>query len=270
MEKFMIIGERIHCISPVIRKALAERNPEAILKRAKEQLEAGAHYIDFNIGPAEKDGEELMTWGVQLLQNEFNNVPLALDTANRKAIEAGLKVYNPINGKAIINSADAGGRIDLIDLAGEYQARVIALCAKEGIPKDNDERMAYCQEMLERGLMAGLEAEDMLFDPLCLVIKGMQDQQMDVLESIRMMSEMGLLTTGGLSNVSNGCPKHVRPILDSAWLAMAMANGFSSAIVNPCDEELMKTVKSCDIIRNASLYADSYLELNEGGFAFNA
>ncbi len=270
MEKFMIIGERIHCISPVIRKALEERNPEPILKRAKEQLEAGAHYIDFNIGPAERDGGELMTWGVQLLQKEFNNVPLALDTANRKAIEAGLKVYNPINGKAIINSADAGGRIDLIDLAGEYQAKVIALCAKEGIPKDNDERMAYCQEMLERGLMAGLEPEDMLFDPLCLVIKGMQDQQMDVLESIRMMTEMGLLTTGGLSNVSNGCPKHVRPILDSAWLAMAMANGFSSAIVNPCDEEIMRTVKSCDIIRNASLYADSYLELNEGGFAFNA
>ena len=221
MEKFMIIGERIHCISPIIRKALAERNPEPILKRAKEQLEAGAHYIDFNIGPAERDGEELMTWGVQLLQKEFNNVPLALDTANRKAIE------------------------------------------------DNDERMVYCQEMLEWGLMAGLEPEDMLFDPLCLVIKGMQDKQVEVLEAIRMMTEMGLLTTGGLSNVSNGCPKYVRPILDSAFLAMAMANGFSSAIANPCDEQLMRTVKSCDIIRGASLYADSFLELNEGSFAFN-
>lgn len=269
MEKFMIIGERIHCISPIIRKALAERNLEPILKRAKEQLEAGAHYIDFNIGPAERDGEELMTWGVQLLQKEFNNVPLALDTANRKAIEAGLKVYNRTHAKPIINSADAGSRLDLIDLAGEYEAKVIALCAKEGIPKDNDERMVYCQEMLERGLMAGLEPEDMLFDPLCLVIKGMQDKQVEVLEAIRMMTEMGLLTTGGLSNVSNGCPKYVRPILDSAFLAMAMANGFSSAIANPCDEQLMRTVKSCDIIRGASLYADSFLELNEGSFAFN-
>ena len=269
MEKFLVIGERIHCISPSIRKALAERDPEPILKRAKEQLEAGSHYIDFNIGPAERDGEEIMTWGVKLLQKEFNNVPLALDTANRKAIEAGLKVYDRTHGKPIINSADAGGRIDLIDLAGEYEAKVIALCAKEGIPRDNDERMAYCQEMLERGLMVGLEPEDMLFDPLCLVIKGMQEKQMEVLEAIRMMTEMGLLTTGGLSNVSNGCPKHIRPILDSAFLAMAMANGFSSAIINPCDKELMKTIKSCDIIRGASLYADSFLELNESSFAFN-
>ena len=71
MEKFMIIGERIHCISPEIRKALAERDPEPILRRAKAQLGAGAHYIDFNIGPAERDGEEIMTWGVQMLQSEL-------------------------------------------------------------------------------------------------------------------------------------------------------------------------------------------------------
>ncbi|WP_332849650.1 carbon monoxide dehydrogenase/acetyl-CoA synthase methytransferase subunit [Clostridioides difficile] len=268
MEKFMIIGERIHCISPSIRKALAERDPAPILKRAKEQLEAGAHYIDFNIGPAERDGEEIMTWGIKLLQSEFNNVPIALDTANKKAIEAGLKVYDRTNAKPIINSADAGSRFDLIDIAAEYEAMVIGLCAKEGIPRDNDERMAYCQEILEKGLMLGMEPTDILFDPLCLVIKGMQEKQVEVLEAIKMMTEMGLLTTGGLSNVSNGCPKHVRPVLDSAFLAMAMANGFSSAIMNPCDPELMKTVKSCDIITGASLYADSFLELNEGGFAF--
>ncbi|MBY2111830.1 dihydropteroate synthase [Clostridioides difficile] len=268
MEKFMIIGERIHCISPSIRKALAERDPAPILKRAKEQLEAGAHYIDFNIGPAERDGEEIMTWGIKLLQSEFNNVPIALDTANKKAIEAGLKVYDRTNAKPIINSADAGSRFDLIDIAAEYEAMVIGLCAKEGIPRDNDERMAYCQEILEKGLMLGMEPTDILFDPLCLVIKGMQEKQVEVLEAIKMMTEMGLLTTGGLSNVSNGCPKHVRPVLDSAFLAMAMANGFSSAIMNPCDPELMKTVKSCDIINGVSLYADSFLELNEGGFAF--
>jgi 5-methyltetrahydrofolate corrinoid/iron sulfur protein methyltransferase len=261
MEKFMIIGERIHCISPSIRKALEERNPEPIFKRAKEQIDAGAHYIDFNIGPAERDGEEVMTWGVKLLQEKFNNIPIALDTANKKAIEAGLKVYNRENGKPIINSADAGPRFDLLDLAAEYDAIAIGLCAKEGIPRDNDERMAYCTQILERAMELGMDPEDILFDPLCLVIKGMQEKQLEVLEAIRMMTEMGLKTTGGLSNVSNGAPKHIRPILDSAFLAMAMANGFSSAIINPCDKELMHTIKSCDVIKGNTLYADSYLEL---------
>ena len=86
MAKFVTIGERIHCISPVIRKAMEEMNPEPILKRAKEQLDAGATYLDVNIGPAESNGEELMKWAVTTIQDAFDNVPLALDTANTKAI----------------------------------------------------------------------------------------------------------------------------------------------------------------------------------------
>jgi len=261
MAKFVTIGERIHCISPVIREAMETRNPEPILKRAKEQLDAGADYLDLNIGPAEKTGEELMKWGVQLLQDNFDNVPICLDTANKKAIEAGISVYNRAKGKPIVNSADAGERISYIDVAANNDAIVFALCSKAGVPADNDERMAYCQEMLEYGMGLGMEAEDMWFDPLCLVIKGMQEKQMEMLEFIRMLSDMGLNSTGGLSNVSNGMPKHIRPIMDSTMMAMAIQCGLTSAIVNPCDLRLMETIKSCDIIKNETLYADSYLEI---------
>ena len=261
MDKFLVIGERIHCISPAIRKALAERDPEPIFKRAKEQIEAGADYIDVNIGPAEKDGEELMAWAVQLIQKEFDNVPLALDTVNRKAIEAGLKVYNREKGKPIINSADAGPRIDLFELAAQYDAKIIGLCAKESIPRDNDERMAYCTEMLEKAMEVGIDPSDLLIDPLFLVVKGMQEKQNEVLEAIRMITEMGIMTTGGLSNISNGCPKDIRPIMDAVYCAMAMQAGLSSAIINPCDKELMQTIKTCDVVKGNILYADSYLEL---------
>ncbi len=261
MAKFITIGERIHCISPVIKEAMATRNPEPILKRAKEQIAAGATYIDVNIGPAESDGEDLMKWAVQLIQSECNNIPLALDTANQKAIEAGISVYNRTNGKPIVNSADAGDRISNINLAADNDAIVIALLSKDGIPKDNDERMLYCQEMLEMWMMLGQDPSDIWFDPLFLVIKGMQDKQLDVLAAIKDIADMGLNTTGGLSNVSNGMPKHIRPIVDSNMLAMAMMCGFTSAIVNPCDTRLMETVKSCDIIKNNFLYADSFLEM---------
>ena len=261
MGKFIVIGERIHCISPVIRKAMAERDPEPILKRAKEQLDAGATYLDLNIGPAESDGEELMQWGVKLLQENFDNVPLALDTANMKAIEAGIKVYNRAKGKPIVNSADAGDRLNYIDLAAANDAIVIALCSANGIAADNDERMMHCQNMLEHGLCLGMEAEDLWFDPLFLVIKGMQDKQMEVLEALKMFSDMGLNFTGGLSNNSNGMPKHIRPIMDSAMVAMSMMQGLTSAIVNPCDLRLMETIKSCDIFKNHVLYSDSYLDL---------
>ena len=259
-KKFVTIGERIHCISPVIREAMNTMNPEPILKRAAEQIAAGATYLDVNIGPAESNGPELMTWAVKLLQENFNNVPLALDTANKKAIEAGIAVYNRTNGKPIVNSADAGSRISNIDLAAANDAIVIALCSADGIAKDNDERMMHCHHMLDRGMALGMEADDLWFDPLFLVVKGMQDKQMDVLNAIKLFSDEGLKSTGGLSNNSNGAPKNVRPIMDSALVAMCMMQGLTSAIVNPCDKRLMETIKSCDIFKNNELYSDSYLD----------
>ena len=258
--KFVTIGERIHCISPVIREAMNTMNPEPILKRAAEQIKAGATYLDVNIGPAESNGPELMTWAVKLLQENFNNVPLALDTANKQAIEAGIKVYNRTNGKPIVNSADAGSRISYIDLAAANDAICVALCSADGIAKDNEERMMHCHHMLERGLSLGMEATDLWFDPLFLVVKGMQDKQMDVLNAIKLFSDEGLKSTGGLSNNSNGAPKTLRPIMDSALVAMAMMQGLTSAIVNPNDLRLMETIKSCDIFKNNELYSDSYLD----------
>ncbi len=260
-KQFVTIGERIHCIAPAIRKAMDERDPAPILERAAAQIKAGATYLDVNIGPAEKDGPERMMWAVKLLQENFNNVPLALDTANMKAIEAGIKVYNRQNGKPIVNSADAGSRIGYIDLAAANDAICIALCSADGIAKDNAEREMHCDNMLERGLSLGMTSDDLWFDPLFLVVKGMQDKQLEVLEAIKMFSDKGLKSTGGLSNNSNGAPKHVRPIMDATLLAMCMMQGLTSAIVNPNDLRLMETIKSCDIFKNHVLYSDSYLDM---------
>ena len=242
MAKFVTIGERLSVTAPTVNKAFAARDEEPILKRAKQQLDAGAVYLDVNIGPAENDGEDIMKWAVELLQSNFDNVPLALDTSNKKAIEAGISVYNRSKGKPIVNSADAAGRIEYVDLAAANDAIVIALCNGEGMEH-------------------GMDASDLWFDPLFLVVKGMQDKQMEVLECIKMFSDMGLNSTGGLSNNSNGMPKNIRPIMDSALVAMAMMQGLTSAIVNPNDLRLMETIKSCDVFKGNTLYADSYLEL---------
>ena len=261
MSKFIIVGERISVTAPPIRRAFAERDPEPILMRCEQQLKAGAHYIDVNIGPAESDGEEIMKWAVKLLQERFDNVPLVLDTANMKAIEAGLQVYNRAKGRPVVNSADAGERLNRIALAADNGAICIALCSAGSVPADNDERMAFCQQMLEEGMNRGMDVEDLWFDPLFLVAKGMQDKLMELLEAIRMFTDMGLCSTGGVSNSSNGMPRHVRPIFDSTILAMAMMQGLTSAIVNPNDPRMMETIKTGDIIRNNVLYTDSYLEI---------
>lgn len=261
MSRFVVIGERIHCISPVIRKAMDEMNPEPILKRAKEQIAAGATYIDVNIGPAESNGPELMKWAVQLIQSECDNVALALDTANMAAIEAGISVYNDTNGKPLVNSADAGDRLKYLDLAAANGAACICLCSDGAVPGSVDEIQGYCMQLLEHGLMLGMEAEDMWMDPLFLVAKGMQDKQQQILDAIRFFTENGLNSTGGLSNVSNGMPKELRTKMDCAMIAMCMSQGLTSAIINPNDKNMMDMIKSCDILKDRYMYADSYLDL---------
>jgi 5-methyltetrahydrofolate corrinoid/iron sulfur protein methyltransferase len=261
MAKFIMIGENIHCIAPSIRDAMDKRDPAPILERAEKQLKAGATYLDFNIGPKRKGSEGLMAWGIKLLQEKFDNVPIALDTADIGEIENGIKVYNRSKGKPIVNSADAGERKKYIDVAAANEAIVISLCSKEGVASDNEERQACCFEMLEHGMGLGLDAQDMWFDPCFIVIKGMQEKQKEVLDFIHWLAEQGFQSSGGLSNVSNGMPKEVRPIVNAHMMAMSIGMGLTSAIVNPCDDLLNKAVKTADIIMNNNLFADSFLEM---------
>ena len=232
-----------------------------ILKRAAEQIAAGATYLDVNIGPAESNGPELMQWAVQLLQQNFNNVPLALDTANKAAIEAGIKVYNRTNGKPIVNSADAGSRIDNINLAAANDAIVIALCSADGIAKDNDERMHHCHNMLERGPGPWHGGRRPVVRPPVPGGQGHAGQADGRAERHQGLLRRGSEEYGRPLQQLQRHAKHIRPIMDSALVAMAMMQGLTSAIVNPCDLRLMETIKSCDVFKNNTLYADSYLEI---------
>ena len=196
-----------------------------------------------------------------VIASDFINVsPLQLSLIRAALVNFTSDAQHPAHGDGRTAYQKVCRQKTAFSLA-EASAICIALCNGEGLAKDNDERMMYCQTLLERGMEHGMDAADIWFDPLFLVVKGMQEKQMEILEAIKMFSDMGLNSTGGLSNNSNGMPKHIRPIMDSAMVAMAMMQGLTSAIVNPNDKRLMETIKSCDVLKNNTLYADSYLEL---------
>ena len=144
MAKFVTIGERLSTTAPAVNKAFTERDPEPIVKRAKQQLDAGATYLDVNIGPAENDGPDLMKWAVQLLQGELRQRSAGTGYFQRKqAIEAGISVYNRAKENRSLTPLMLPEESRYIDLAAANDAIVIALCNGEGIAKDNDERMMY-------------------------------------------------------------------------------------------------------------------------------
>ncbi|MBM3183095.1 MAG: dihydropteroate synthase, partial [Chloroflexi bacterium] len=64
----VLIGESIHIIAQEVNDAVKERNPKVILDLAKAQAQAGADYIDVNLGPAKRDPEEMPKWLAETIQ----------------------------------------------------------------------------------------------------------------------------------------------------------------------------------------------------------
>jgi 5-methyltetrahydrofolate corrinoid/iron sulfur protein methyltransferase len=244
----IVIGEHINVITKKIAKAMQERDPAPILEMARIQKDAGADYLDLNIGPARKGGPELMEWLVETIQGEMD-IPCSLDTTNAEAIEAGLKVHK---GKAIINSTSASrSRMEkTFPLAAKYNAFIIGLTLGErGMPKDSNERCALAMDVIMGAAEFGVSPEDIFLDPIFLTVNGMQDQAMEVLDSIGIFKDLNdppMKSTCGLSNVSNTAPEEVRSILNRTYMVMAMQRGLTSAIMDPMDERLMELLRKAE------------------------
>ena len=160
----LLIGESLNVISTKIGRAYKERNPQPIQEEALFQKEKGMDYIDINLGPAKKDGHELMPWVVETVQEVVDDVPLSLDTSNIDAIEAALKVckQTPLINSIMCRSE----RYErMVPLAAEHNADFIALLwGPDGLPRDENERAALCVELLYFANEAGIPNEKIWVD----------------------------------------------------------------------------------------------------------
>jgi 5-methyltetrahydrofolate corrinoid/iron sulfur protein methyltransferase len=295
----LCIGESLNVMSKKIGKAFKERDAKPIQEEALFQKEKGMDYIDINLGPAKKDGPELMPWVIQTVQEVVPDIPLALDTSNVDAIEAGLKVYKPTNRPPLINSIMCRPERyeKMIPIAAEYGADFIALMwGPEGLPRDENERAALCVELVYAANEAGIPNERIWVDGIVTPVNIQQPQIMSLLEFQKMLPDIapGAKSTCGLSNISNGPPVHLRPILNQTYMIMLERYGMYSVISDPLDEKLtdiakgkrqdivdlvhnamdgnapdVKTlskemadyIKTVDVILGRTLYSDSWLEL---------
>ncbi len=236
------IAESINIMGTRSGNAMRERIVGPVQEMAKEEADAGATYLDLNIGPARKDGTELMPWAVETVE-AVTDVPLCLDSTNTDAMAAGFKAVKNKEA-AIMNSISAQPeRMEkLIPVAAEANCNVIALLwGPDGMPRDSNERAAMAVDLMMALMEAGIPNEKMLFDPIGTPITLGADQIRSGLEFMEMLSEIapGAGSTVGLSNVSNGVAEHLRKHLDRTYLIMLMKYGISTAIVNSYDTELM-------------------------------
>ena len=240
----LCVGENINIMSRTIGPAIKERRAEPILEMAKHQEKVGIDYLDMNIGPSRKAGQEVMDWLVKLVQGEVKK-PLSLDTTNADAMEAGLKIHK---GKALINSVSLQPeRLErALPMAKTYNAYVIGLLwGKEGMPRDANERASHAVDFIYRANELGIPTEDIWIDPIVSPVSVEINQVLSCLEFMSMLKDIApeAKSIVGLSNISNGTPNHLRPVLNRTYLVMLMKYGLYSAIVDAYDQELLAIAK---------------------------
>jgi len=240
----ILIGENINIMSKTIGAALRERLPDPIRELARAETMAGMDYLDLNIGPARKDGDELMKWLVETVQ-EVTDKHLSLDTTNPLATEAGLKACKK---RALINSVSLQPeRLEkVLPLAKEYNAEFIGLLwGSDGMPRDANERCMLAVDIVYKANEIGIPNEDIWIDPIVTPVSVDINQVKACIEFMSMLGDIapGCKSVVGLSNVSNGTPANLRPYLNRAYLAMLMKYDIYAAIVDAFDTELIRLAR---------------------------
>jgi len=252
----VIIGENIHVIAQAISTAIREKDAKVIQNLAKEQTEAGADYIDLNVGPMKKDTEETMQWLVSTVQ-EVTDSPLSIDTMNPVAMEAGLKACQK---RPLLNSASGktSSKEQMLPLAKKYNCDVvISVMTDKGMPPDVDSKIESIMDTVAHANELGIPNENIWVDPIILPVSTAGEGQrfaVVCLEFIKILEDVlpGVKSTVGLSNVSNGVPNELRPLLNRVYLVMLGRNGLYSAIADPLDKELMSLIKGERPLRSIS------------------
>lgn len=261
-----IISENIHIISKSIKEAILNRDERFIRDLLSRQISTNPDWIDLNIGPAKGAFSGAMDWLVDIVK-DTTEIPISFDSTNLLEIKSGLnKALNSNN--CIINSTSADGeKLDKItDLACEYDCNLIALTMNSeiGIPKESDRRLELAFEINAITESKGIKNNKIYYDPLILPICVDQTQPLEALSTIRMLKESfdpHVMTTIGLSNISNGCPKEHRPLINKVFMVLAMGCGLDSAIVDSFDTELLRINKMLEAQKITNSTDEMYVSI---------
>lgn len=262
----ILIGERINAGFKDIRLAIQNKDGAVIREWARKQADAGATYLDVNLGTASSRPGDLC-WMIEEVQAEVD-LPVSID--NNKV--AMLKEAIPVCKKPpLINSttADEEKLNALLPLAAEYGASLIGLAMDEsGSPKSADKRVEQAGNIFARVLEFDISPEQLFLDPIVMPLKFMQEQAQEVLEAVsqfRLFSDPPCHIVCGLSNVSNSTIH--KSLINRTFCAMMIARGLDAVILDVLDRELVDTILTAELVMNKSIYADAYLKAFRTGIS---
>ncbi|HEY31735.1 MAG TPA: methyltetrahydrofolate cobalamin methyltransferase [Dehalococcoidia bacterium] len=260
----IIVGEKINSSRKSIADAVEKRDASYITEIAREQAEAGAHYIDVNAGTFLEKEPEYLCWLVETVQSEVD-LPLCLDSPNPHALSEAIKRHK---GEPMINSISLETERfqSLLPVITSQSCHVVALCMSEtSMPTTIEERAQVGSELINRLTKAGVPLEKIYVDPLVQPVSVDTRTGLATLGAIsRIMNDFpGVNTICGLSNISFGLPE--RHLINRSFLALCLSHGLSAVILDPTDKRLMATLLTVEMLLNRDEYCENFIAAYQTG-----
>ncbi|MBP5529079.1 MAG: homocysteine S-methyltransferase family protein [Lachnospiraceae bacterium] len=259
-EDVKVCGERLNPTGKKkLQAALREENYDMLISEAIAQEDAGAKVLDVNVGLPGIDEAAVMRKIIPMLQ-EVVSIPLQIDSSNPAAIEAACRIYN---GKPLINSVNGKDAVmeAVFPVANKYGGVVIGLALSEEVPKLCAERVAIAEKIINKAKEYNIPAKDLVIDCLTLTVSAQQAEAAETLKALKVVSDMGLSSTLGVSNISFGLPN--RPLINRTFLTLAMQSGLKMPIINPLDRSLMDCIDAFNVIYNVDKGCETYIKNQE-------
>ena len=258
LDRVQICGERINPTGKKkLKEAILNGDFDYIFKEAIKQEEAGANLLDVNLGVPKTDDVANMKKVVTRL-GEITSLPLQIDSSNPEAIEAGCRYYN---GVPLINSVNGNeeSMAAVLPIARKYGAVVLGLTMDDnGIPQTAEERFAIAERILENAERHGIAKHRVMMDTLTLTCSAQQPLIKETLRALRMVTQQLCVRTAlGVSNVSFGMPN--RELINSTFLVMALENGLTMPIINPCNASMTNAILAFNALRGDSGDIDNFV-----------
>ena len=254
----IFIGERINTGFKDIKQAVTDKDPGPLQDWAKKQADAGANFLDVNLGAVSADPAD-MCWMIETVQAAVDTA-VCIDTNKPAILTEAIKVTRP--GMLINSTTAAAEKLDvMMPIAAEHGACIIGLCMDEsGSPKSTDQRVENAGTIIAKAMELGMEPDRVFLDPIIMPLKFTQEQSPMILEAIRqfqLFSDPPPNVVGGLSNIANGT-EHPN-LINRTWLVMGIANGMTAAICDVMDTDLVNAARCAELALNRQIYADSFV-----------
>ena len=251
-----IIGERINPGFKSTKALFDNSDIPGIQALAVKQAEAGASWLNVNIGARALTDTEWMATVIRAIQ-EVTTVPLSFDFPSKKVQEVCLQAYDPAKAHGalpLVNSITEH-RWDLMELYGPYKFKVI-LMASERVEAVNGAMVAKGNKSADEiygtarrcalRLMNdyGMPADDIIVDmSVSAIIADTEGLNRSTVEAIRLIGQdpalKGVHMMGGLSNIGQQLPpkavdgSDLKHALECAFLTLTVPLGFDTVLGTP-------------------------------------